>query len=221
MSERRCRQCQQLFQASRFHPHQIVCARPDCRRHHRREYHRRKIETDPEYHQVCRDSQQKWRAPPSGLYPAVPASLPAFCGAQPASSAPTRPAAPSAESCKEHLSFGPKAFRCRGLAAGAARPGSCKEQLGFFPSPDSSNSSLWLCSPAGVLKRDVGSVVEARRADDHDTEAVRCQVQGPTGDRGDRGREDAESTGITLQSASGAGGPMAPGRRPSSWKRFL
>jgi hypothetical protein len=35
---------------------------PDCQRRHRRDYHRRKIETDPVYHQVCRDSQQKWRA---------------------------------------------------------------------------------------------------------------------------------------------------------------
>jgi hypothetical protein len=62
MSDRRCRYCQQLFQPSRFHPHQIICGRPYCRRHHRREYHRRKIETDAVYRQVCRDSQQKWRA---------------------------------------------------------------------------------------------------------------------------------------------------------------
>ena len=62
MSERRCRYCEQLFQPSRFHPDQLVCGRPDCRRRRRRDYHRRKIETDPVYRQVCRDSQQKWRA---------------------------------------------------------------------------------------------------------------------------------------------------------------
>lgn len=62
MSDRRCRYCQQLFQPSRFHPHQIVCGRPDCQRHRQREYHRPKIEADPVYRQVCRDSQQKWRA---------------------------------------------------------------------------------------------------------------------------------------------------------------
>jgi hypothetical protein len=62
MSNRHCRHCQQPFRASRFHPHQIVCGSPDCQRHHRRDYHRRKMETDPVYHQVCRDSQQKWRA---------------------------------------------------------------------------------------------------------------------------------------------------------------
>ena len=62
MSNRTCRYCQQLFQPSPFHPHQIACGQPDCRRHRRREYHRRKIETDPEYHQVCRHSQEKSRA---------------------------------------------------------------------------------------------------------------------------------------------------------------
>jgi len=62
MSNRRCRYCQQLFQLSRYHPHQHVCSRPDCQRQRRREYHRRKLHTDAEYHQVCRDSQQKWRS---------------------------------------------------------------------------------------------------------------------------------------------------------------
>jgi hypothetical protein len=62
MSNHRCRYCQQLFQPSRFHPHQVVCRSPDCQRRHRRDYHRHKIETDPVYRQVCRDSQQKWRA---------------------------------------------------------------------------------------------------------------------------------------------------------------
>ena len=62
MSDRRCCYCQQAFQLSRYRPHQLVCSRPDCQRQRRREYHRRKIETDPVYHQVCRDSQQKWRA---------------------------------------------------------------------------------------------------------------------------------------------------------------
>ena len=61
MSNRRCRYCQQLFQLSRYHPHQFVCSQPDCQRQRRREYHRRKLHTDAEYHQVCRDSQQKWR----------------------------------------------------------------------------------------------------------------------------------------------------------------
>jgi hypothetical protein len=62
MSDRHCRYCQQLFQLSRYHPHQLVCSRPACQGQRRREYHRRKLHTDAEYHQVCRDSQQKWRS---------------------------------------------------------------------------------------------------------------------------------------------------------------
>jgi hypothetical protein len=61
MSDCRCRCCNPLFQPSLFCPHQFVCSHPDCQRQRRRDYHRRKIETDPEYHQVCRDSQRKWR----------------------------------------------------------------------------------------------------------------------------------------------------------------
>ncbi len=55
---RRCRYCQQVFQRSPAHPHQLICSRPDCQRQRRREYHRRKLHTDAEYHQVCRDSQE-------------------------------------------------------------------------------------------------------------------------------------------------------------------
>jgi hypothetical protein len=62
MNDRRCRYCQQLFQSSRYHPHQLVCSRPDCQRQRRRDYHCRKLRTDAVYHQVCRDSQQKWRS---------------------------------------------------------------------------------------------------------------------------------------------------------------
>lgn len=62
MSDRHCRYCQQLFQLSRYHPHQLVCSRHACQGQRRRDYHRRKLHTDAEYHQVCRDSQQKWRS---------------------------------------------------------------------------------------------------------------------------------------------------------------
>jgi hypothetical protein len=68
MSDHRCRCCNQLFQPSLFCPHQFVCSRPDCQRERRRGYHRRKIETDPEYRQICRDSQRKWR----DLHPEYP-----------------------------------------------------------------------------------------------------------------------------------------------------
>ena len=47
MNSCRRRYCQQLFQPSRFHPHQTVCVNADCQRHQRRDYHRRKIERFP------------------------------------------------------------------------------------------------------------------------------------------------------------------------------
>ena len=61
MNDRRCGYCQQLFQPSRFRFQQLVCSRSDCQRQRRRDYHRRKVETDSEYAQVVRDSRSKWR----------------------------------------------------------------------------------------------------------------------------------------------------------------
>jgi hypothetical protein len=58
---RSCRYCQQSFQPSKFRPDQSVCSQPNCQRRRRSEYHRRKLEGDPEYAQVVRDSRQKWR----------------------------------------------------------------------------------------------------------------------------------------------------------------
>jgi hypothetical protein len=62
MLQRTCRFCQSSFSPSRFHPEQTVCANADCRRQRHREYHRRKVASDPVYRQGCKDSSQKWRA---------------------------------------------------------------------------------------------------------------------------------------------------------------
>jgi CRISPR/Cas system-associated endonuclease/helicase Cas3 len=62
MRERRCRYCQQVFQPSKFQPRQTVCSGAECQRKRRTEYHKDKIDADPEYREVCRDSRQKWRA---------------------------------------------------------------------------------------------------------------------------------------------------------------
>ena len=61
MALRSCRYCQQSFQPSRFRPGQIVCSEADCQRRRRADYHRAKIKSDPEYAEVVRDSQRKWR----------------------------------------------------------------------------------------------------------------------------------------------------------------
>jgi hypothetical protein len=58
---RPCRYCQQSFTPSRFRPDQAVCSQPDCQRQRRSDYHRTKLKSDPEYAEVVRDSQRKWR----------------------------------------------------------------------------------------------------------------------------------------------------------------
>ena len=57
-----CPYCRESFVPSRYRPDQRVCSLPECQRRRRRDYHRRKLETDPVYRQVCRDSRKKWRA---------------------------------------------------------------------------------------------------------------------------------------------------------------
>lgn len=61
MPPRCCLYCQQSFEPSRYRPDQTVCSSPPCQRKRRAEYHRHRIETDPEYAQVVRDSRHKWR----------------------------------------------------------------------------------------------------------------------------------------------------------------
>ena len=58
---RRCPYCHDSFQPSVYCPQQIVCSRAECQRRRRSEYHREKLQSDPEYRQVARDSQKKWR----------------------------------------------------------------------------------------------------------------------------------------------------------------
>jgi hypothetical protein len=56
-----CTYCKESFTRSRYHPDQTVCSGPDCQRHRRAAYHRRKLQDDPSYRDQCRDSQQQWR----------------------------------------------------------------------------------------------------------------------------------------------------------------
>jgi len=57
-----CPYCARAFIPSVFRPQQRVCNQPECQRQRRKRYHQQKIQTDPLYHQVCLESQQKWRA---------------------------------------------------------------------------------------------------------------------------------------------------------------
>jgi hypothetical protein len=61
MKDRCCPYCQQAFFPDPYHPQQLVCSQADCQRQRRRDYHRRKIASDPVYRQVCLESPRKWR----------------------------------------------------------------------------------------------------------------------------------------------------------------
>jgi hypothetical protein len=62
MPERRCHYCQQVFQASVYHPQQRVCCQPECQRRRKGDYHGNKIGPDRAYAETVRNSQSKWRA---------------------------------------------------------------------------------------------------------------------------------------------------------------
>ena len=61
MRELRCGYCQEVFQPSVYRPKQTVCGKAACQRLRQRDYHRRKIASDPVYRQVCLESPRKWR----------------------------------------------------------------------------------------------------------------------------------------------------------------
>jgi hypothetical protein len=58
---RRCPYCHDSFVPSVFRPQQVVCGKPECQRRRRTDYHRKKLATDAEYHQVALESQKQWR----------------------------------------------------------------------------------------------------------------------------------------------------------------
>lgn len=61
MSFRHCPYCQQVFQPAPYHPQPQVCSQPACQRQRRRDYHQRKIRSDPVYAQVVQESRKTWR----------------------------------------------------------------------------------------------------------------------------------------------------------------
>jgi len=61
VAQRCCRYCEQAFQPSKHRPDQSVCSQAECQNRRRSDYRRHKLQTDPEYAQVVRDSRKKWR----------------------------------------------------------------------------------------------------------------------------------------------------------------
>jgi hypothetical protein len=51
----------ETFLPSAYRPQQSVCSQPECQRRRRTDYHRKKLATDAEYHQVALESQKQWR----------------------------------------------------------------------------------------------------------------------------------------------------------------
>lgn len=59
--DHQCPYCHHDFVPSPYRPQQRVCSRPQCQRSRKGAYHRRRLASDPEYREVCRDSRRKWR----------------------------------------------------------------------------------------------------------------------------------------------------------------
>lgn len=59
---RHCPYCGKQFLPSPFHPDQRICSSRRCQRRRQTDYHRHKYRSDPDYRQVCRDSDSKWRS---------------------------------------------------------------------------------------------------------------------------------------------------------------
>jgi len=109
MVERRCRYCERTFQPSKYQPAHLVCSDPGCRRRRRAEYHRQKIAADPEYRQVCLDSPAEMAIPHPGLLAAVSRTAPGRRRAESPTAARAGPETAAERSCKQQLSFRPKA----------------------------------------------------------------------------------------------------------------
>src|ERR1700677_631283 len=90
--------------------------------------------------------------PQPRLLAAVSRATPAGRRAESPTAARSGPKAASARSCKQQLSFRPKAFRRRDLAAGPRTPESCKQQLSSGASLDSGTTSAAQAPAVGILQ---------------------------------------------------------------------
>ena len=68
MGQRCCGFCKRPFEPSRFHPEQTTCSEKLCQQERRAYSRQQKLDLDPEYRAVCRDSARKWRANNAGYW---------------------------------------------------------------------------------------------------------------------------------------------------------
>lgn len=60
MTTKRCVCCGQNFLPRPKAPNQPYCSLPDCQRARKRQWHQRKLKSDPEYRDNQRDAQRAW-----------------------------------------------------------------------------------------------------------------------------------------------------------------
>ena len=90
--------------------------------------------------------------PPSRLLAAISRAAPGCRRAEPPTAARSGPETAAVRSCKQQLSFRPKAFRCSSLAAGIRPPESCKQQLSSRASLGFGSSSAPEATRVGILQ---------------------------------------------------------------------
>jgi hypothetical protein len=61
MTERRCPCCRKTFLPLGCQPEQTVCSESACQRQRQADYRRKKLATDPNYSEACRQSARHWR----------------------------------------------------------------------------------------------------------------------------------------------------------------
>lgn len=59
---KRCKNCHLLFIPNPRVKNQQYCSHPDCQRARKREWQRKKLQTDPDYRQAQREANDNWRS---------------------------------------------------------------------------------------------------------------------------------------------------------------
>lgn len=60
MAIKQCLACGQSFQPRPQVPLQTYCSAPSCQQHRKRQWHRNKLQTDPDYQENQQRAQQSW-----------------------------------------------------------------------------------------------------------------------------------------------------------------
>lgn len=65
---RRCKHCHQLFGPRPQNPNQQYCSAPACQQARKRDWHRQKLQTDPDYRANQHEAQRSWREKNPGYW---------------------------------------------------------------------------------------------------------------------------------------------------------